>query len=789
MPTSTTPALSHNEAPELRLRQLERIDERLRWLSTWTIHNANHLRESRDGLKVGGHQASCASMTTIMTALYFHALRPQDRVAVKPHASPVFHAAQYLMGRQSRDQLERFRAFGGAQSYPSRTKDKDDVDFSTGSVGLGVAITAFSALTQDYLDGHGLLDPALRGRMVATLGDAELDEGNIYECLIEAYKHDIRNVWWIVDYNRQSLDATTADRMFDRFDDIFETAGWRVLTLKWGKKQQRAFALPGGSEIRAWIEACSNAEYAALTYQGGAAWRERLMRDIGRRPHVRALLDGYDDDALHELMVGLGGHCVETLIEAFEAAARDDTPTLFIAYTVKGFGLPLQGHKDNHAGLMTAAQVETLRQAMGVPLGEEWAPYAGLDPTEAEELAAFIGSTPLAPPSHRQLTAEPVPIPPRETFPRPEGAEQSTQAAFGRILLDLARSGEPIADRIVTTSPDVTVSTNLGGFVNQRGLFRRRDSADVFRDARIPSAQRWAGGQAGQHIELGIAEHNLFLNLAALGLAAPHFGQRLLPIGTVYDPFISRGLDALNYACYQDARFMLVATPSGLTLGPEGGAHQSIITPLIGIGQPGLTYFEPAFVDELAEVMRWSFAHMQAHDGGSVYLRLTTRAIAQPARTDDAWVADALHGAYWLQAPAPGARAAIAFCGAVAPEVLDAAAQLVEDVPGLGVLNVVSPGLLHRDWMGARRARWQDGANRQSHAERLLAQLAPSAGLVTVIDGSPAALSWLGGVRGMRVSSLGVDAFGQVGDLPDLYRHYRLDADAIVEACAELFGG
>jgi pyruvate dehydrogenase E1 component len=787
MSRSPKPALSHNEAPGLRLRQLERIDERLRWLSTWTIHNANHLREGRDGLKVGGHQASCASMTTIMTALYFHALRPQDRVAVKPHASPVFHAAQYLMGRQSRDQLERFRAFGGAQSYPSRTKDKDDVDFSTGSVGLGVAITAFSALAQDYLDGHGLLDPARRGRMVATLGDAELDEGNIYECLIEAYKHDIRNVWWIVDYNRQSLDATTADRMFDRFDDIFETAGWRVVTLKWGKKQQRAFALPGGAELRAWIEACSNAEYAALTYQGGAAWRERLMRDIGRRPHVRALLEGYDDQGLHELMVGLGGHCVETLIEAFDAASRDDTPTLFIAYTVKGFGLPLQGHKDNHAGLMTAAQVETLRQAMGVPQGEEWSPFAGLDAAEAEELAAFIGSTPLAPPSQRRLSAEPVPVPAREAFPRPEGAEQSTQAAFGRILLDLARSGEPIADRIVTTSPDVTVSTNLGGFVNQRGLFRRRDSADVFRDARIPSAQRWAGGRAGQHIELGIAEHNLFLNLAALGLSAPHFGQRLLPIGTVYDPFISRGLDSLNYACYQDARFMLVATPSGLTLGPEGGAHQSIYTPLIGMGQPGLTYFEPAFVDELAEVMRWSFEHMQASDGGSVYLRLTTRAIAQPARADGAWVADALRGAYWLRPPVEGARAAIVFCGAIAPEVMDAAAQLADDLPGLGVLNVVSPGLLHRDWMGARRARWEAGQNRESHADRLLARLAPGAGLVTVIDGAPATLSWLGGVRGMAVSSLGVDAFGQVGDLPDLYRHYRLDADAIVEACADLF--
>lgn len=776
----------HNRGAEHDLEMLRRIDERLRWLATWTIHNANHNRESRDGLKVGGHQASCASMTTILTALYFHALKPEDRVAVKPHASPVFHAAQYLMGRQTRQQLEDFRSFGGAQSYPSRTKDHDDVDFSTGSVGLGVAITAFASLMQDYLSGHGWLEPERRGRFVATLGDAELDEGNIYECLIEAYKHDIRNVWWIVDYNRQSLDATTADRMFDRFDDIFETAGWRVVTLKWGKAQMRAFARPGGKSLRDWIEACSNAEYAALTYQGGAAWRERLMRDIGRQAGVRALLESFTDEDLHSLMIGLGGHCIETLTEAFDAA-QDDTPTLFIAYTVKGFGLPLQGHKDNHAGLMNPGQVETLRQAMGVAEGQEWEPLAGLGPEAAEEVRAFLAAAPFAQPATRQCVAEPVPVPPRGEFPSPDGTEQSTQAAFGRILLDLAKSGHPLADRIVTTSPDVTVSTNLGGFVNQRGLFRRRETADVFRDAKIPSPQRWAGKTAGQHVELGIAEHNLFLNLAAFGLSAPLFGERLLPIGTVYDPFISRGLDALNYACYQDARFMLVATPSGLTLGPEGGAHQSIYTPLIGIGQPGLTYFEPAFVDELSEVMRWSFGHMQADDGGSVYLRLTTRSLTQIERTDDAWREDALKGAYWLKAPGPGGDAALVFCGAVAPEVLAAAEQLVEDIPGLGVLNVVSPGLLHRDWMASRRGRWRGEGRRVSHAEALLGRLAPGAGLVTVVDAAPATLSWLGGVLGQRVSSLGLDSFGQVGDLPDLYRHYRLDTDAIVEAAADLF--
>ena len=768
---------------------LNALETRLRWLSAWTIHNANHLRESRDGLKVGGHQASCASITAIMSALYFHALRPQDRVAVKPHAGPVLHAIHYLLGNQTREQLERFRGIGGAQSYPSRTKDAIPVDFSTGSVGLGVAVTAFASLVQDYLIAHGQLTEAQAGRMIALMGDAELDEGNIYEALIEGYKHDIRNCWWIVDYNRQSLDATTADRMFNRFDDIFATCGWRVLTLKHGKLQKAAFARSGGKAIETWIDTCSNADFAALTYQGGAAWRERLRRDLDGDPAAIQLVDSHDDPELATLMTNLGGHCVETLIDAFEAA-DDDKPTLFIAYTVKGYGLPFAGHKDNHSGLMNPTQMAEFRTSLGIAPGQEWEPYGGLGDNAASRLRAFAKNAPFAR-TARRPGAEAVPLPARLTAP--SGDEQSTQAAFGKILLEIAKSGSPLADRIVTTSPDVTVSTSLGAWVNQRGLFRRSELKDVFHAARIPSAQRWAGHVAGQHIELGIAEHNLFLLLAALGLSAPVFGSRLLPIGTVYDPFIARGLDALNYGCYQDARFLLVATPSGVTLGPEGGAHQSINSPLIGMGQPGLTYFEPAFVDELAAIMRWALEHMQAEAGGSVYLRLTTRVITQakrgPDRKSPDWEADVLRGGYWLRPPAPGAKAAIVYTGAVAPEAIAAFEQMAEDIPGLGLLAVTSPDLLHRGWSARHAGRWGATAVDPAHVETLLDRLAPDAGLVTIIDGAPSTLSWLGSVRGMRVSPLGVDRFGQTGDLPDLYRTYRLDADAIIDAAAELFLG
>ena len=768
---------------EEKIAAIETLDARLRWLSSWIVHNANHIRPKRDGLKVGGHQASCASMTAIMAALYFHALRPQDKVSVKPHAGPVLQAIHYLLGNQSLEQLQQFRALGGAQSYPSRTKDKIPVDFSTGSVGLGVAITAFSSLVQDYLIAHGSIEETNAGRMISLMGDAELDEGNIYECLIEGYKHDIRNCWWVVDYNRQSLDNTTADRMFRRFDDIFETTGWRVITLKHGKLQRAAFARPGGKSLEDWIENCPNAEFAVLTYQGGAAWRTRLHADIGGKPHVKKLLDSFDDDGLAALMTNLGGHCIESLMDAFDSA-DDERPTLFIAYTVKGYGLPLAGHKDNHSGMMNPAQIDQLRTMMGIEAGEEWAPFAGLGGNMAAKLKNFIGSGVLAA-KPAEPVADYIPVPARLAVP--SGDVQSTQAAFGHVLLDLAKSSEALADRIITTAPDVTQTTNLGGFVNQRGLFRRSDVADLFREAKIPSAQKWAAHAAGQHIELGIAENNFFLLLTSLGLAAPHFGTRLIPVGTVYDPFIARGLDALNYGCYSDARFLLVGTPSGLTLGPEGGAHQSINTPLIGMGQPGLAYFEPAYADEVALFMRWAFEHLQMPDGSSVYLRLSTRQVPQVERANTDWEADALKGGYWLRRPAAGAEAAIAFTGAIAPEVLAAYDQLLDDIPGLGVLNVTSPDVLHREWSASKAARWTDKNAQTCHVEDLLSALAPDAGIVTVIDGSPSALSWLGGVQGMRVSPLGTDRFGQTGDLPDLYAEYRLDSVAIIDAMAELF--
>lgn len=785
-----------------RLPYLEDIERRALWLSAWTIHNANHIRPQGE-VKVGGHQASSASMATILTALYCAALRPEDRVAVKPHASPVFHALHYLAGNQTREKLENFRGYKGAQSYPSRTKDIDDVDFSTGSVGLGVAQSLFSSLVQDYVTARGWMKGRAEGRMISLVGDAEMDEGNIYEALIEGWKHGLRNTWWIVDYNRQSLDAVVREGLWEKFEAMFRNFGWDVVIVKNGLKQRSAFAEPGGDVLQRWIDSCPNQLYSALTFQGGAAWRKRLLDEIGDQGPVTALIEKRSDSELAALMGNLGGHDLPSLVDAFEAARGHDRPTLFICYTVKGHNLPLAGHKDNHAGLMTPTQMEQFRTASNVRPGHEWDKWEGAR-LPAADLQRFLDQTPFFSAGKRRLSAPRVAVPETLAVPPHGGKPISTQMGFGQILNEIARENSELAARIVTTAPDVTVSTNLGPWVNRRGLFARQSMADTFKAERIPSTYTWEFSPKGQHLELGIAESNLFIALSAFGLSHAINGERLLPIGTVYDPFILRAADQLNYACYQDARFLLVATPSGVTLAPEGGAHQSIATPLVGMAQDGLLSFEPAFVDELAVMMRFAFDYMQRDGdtepdagswlrdatGGSVYLRLSTRPLEQPPRAMTPELSrDIIDGAYWLRQPGANAEVVIAYTGALAPEAIEAVALLGEDRRDTGLLAITSADRLNAGWSAAQRARESGFSHATSHIERLLADLPPHCALITVADSHPATLGWLGAVNGQRTRALGVEHFGQTGTIADLYRHYGIDAQGILRAVAAMTAG
>jgi len=783
-----------------RIAYLSELQKKILWLSSWMIHNANHLRENSDGLKVGGHQASSASLAAIMTTLYLAVLRPQDRVAVKPHASPAFHAIQYLLGNQTRAKLEAFRGYKGAQSYPSRTKDVDDVDFSTGSVGLGVAQTLFSSLVQDYVKARGWAKGWPEGRMIALVGDAEMDEGNIFEALLEGWKHGVRNTWWIIDYNRQSLDAVIREGLWARFEDLFRGFGWDVVILKYGSLLEEAFAEPGGEALRSWIDACPNQLFSALAFQGGGAWRKRLADEIGDQGPVSRLIDKRSDEELARLMTNLAGHDIPTLLKAFESIDHD-RPVCFIAYTIKGAGLPFQGHKDNHAGLMTVEQMDGFRRSSNVREGHEWDKFEGLGKS-TEDLERYLERVPFAQKGRRRLAAAKVSVPDSLAFPA--AATAATQQGFGQILNELARESSALAERIVTTAPDVTVSTNLGPWVNRRGLYARESLADTFKKEKIASTFAWEFSPKGQHIELGIAEMNLFILLSALGLSHSINGERLLPIGTLYDPFIQRGLDALNYACYQDARFMVVATPSGITLAPEGGAHQSIGTPLIGIAQDGLAAFEPAYVDELAVIMRWAFDYLQRdgegdpdettwlrdQTGGSVYLRLSTRPIEQPGRTMSAGLAsDIVNGAYWVRRPGPNCQVVVAYMGSVAPEAIEAIGLMAEDRRDVGLLAITSADRLNAGWTAAERARQRGQVNAMSHIERLMAPLSRECGIVSILDGHPATLAWLGSVYGHRTKTLGVEHFGQTGSLTDLQRHYGLDANTILHAAQAVAPG
>ena len=636
--------------------------------------------------------------------------------------------------------------------------------------------------------------------MVALVGDAEMDEGNIFEALLEGWKQGLRNCWWIIDYNRQSLDAVVREGLWERYEQLFKNFGWKVVIVKYGALQEAAFKEPGGDVLKRWIDNCPNQLYSALVFAGGAAWRKRLTDEIGDQGPVSALIEKRSDDELAALMNNLGGHDVSAMRAAFRANGDHDQPVCFICYTIKGFGLPLAGHKDNHAGLMTPAQMETFRAAMKVREGHEWDRFEGLSLPQGA-LEKFLAGVPFAQGPSRRLAAPEVAIP--ENLPVTIQPMMATQTGFGAILNEIGRSEADYAKRIVTTSPDVTVSTNLGPWVNRRGLFARQAMADTFKSEHIPSTFNWEFSPKGQHIELGIAEMNLFILLSALGLSHSINGERLLPIGTLYDPFIARGLDALNYACYQDARFIIAATPSGITLAGEGGAHQSIGTPLIGMAQDGLAAFEPAYVDELAAIMAWSLAYIQKsggeiseqnwlrdETGGSVYLRLSTRPIEQIQRTMTPELRRAIvDGAYWMRKPGPNCQVVVAYTGAIAPEAIEAVGLMAEDRRDIGLLAVTSADRLNAGWTAAQRARERGLVHARCHIETLLEDVPPHCGIVTVLDGHPATLAWLGGVGGHRVRPLGVEHFGQTGSLSELYRHYGIDTNAIVAAAQTIAPG
>jgi pyruvate dehydrogenase E1 component len=762
------------------LATLERISRRVLWLAVRMVDYANHERAKPDGLKVGGHQASSASMVSMMTALWWGFLRRHDRVSVKPHASPVLHAVNYLLGNLDRRYLTELRAFGGLQSYPSRTKDPDPVDYSTGSVGLGAVAPIFGAVTARYLRNH--FGNKEDGRFISLVGDAELDEGNIWEAISDPVVQGLTDVLWVVDLNRQSLDRIVPGMKVGRLEKLFEANDWQVVEAKYGRRLQELFGRPGGDALRRHIDDMSNEDYQGLFTIPAGQVRDRFL--AGADPGVKRAIEDVPDADLRRTLADLGGHDIAELLRAFAAVAWD-RPAVVFAYTIKGWGLPIAGDRLNHAALLTEAQIDELRESVGLDRSNEWDRF---DPgSAAGRLCAEV---------HSRL-ARPVPRPKdlSTVVPVSSGARvgkvTSTQEAFGRTLGELARHREAAA-RIVTASPDVTISTNLGGWVNKVGVFAP--------DARPEPAGenqllRWVEGPSGQHLELDLSEMNLFLLLGQLGLAGDTFGEPLAAVGTVYDPFVLRGLDAFIYSLYAGGRFVVVGTPAGIALGYEGGAHQSVITPSVGTELPGVCFYELAYATPVDWVFCHALANVLAPEGESAYLRLSTRPVEQmPFESlrqrvgDEQLRADVLAGGYRLidgLELAPGGDVVqLVASGTVLPEVVEAAGRLAREGVAASVVDVTSVDRLFREWR-ASVVRAVDRAERPaapSQIERLFPVDQRTAPIVTVHDGAPHTMSWLGAVRGVPVVPLGVDAFGQVGAIPDLYRSYRIDADSVVNA-------
>lgn len=769
---------------EAEIAVLRRIERRLLWLATSMVHHANHVRADGGGLKIGGHQASSASSATIMTALWFDALRAADRVSVKPTASPVLYAIGHLLGQVDKADLESLRAFGGLQAYPSRTKNAF-VDYSTGSMGLGANSALWDALTRRYLADH--FGHRAQGRHFALVGDAELDEGAVWEAVLDPMVGRLGEVTWVVDVNRQALDRPLPTASAQRAVKLFEAAGWRVLELRYGQRLEALFLEPGGEELRAQLDRMTSQEYARLLQLSGRELRDAL--NVGRAPWAAPsrLIDSLDAATLAAAVRNLGGHDLPTLLDAF-ADTGGDCPTIVFAHTIKGYGLPFEGHPDNHGALLSPDQYREFAEHTGHDPHSPWEPFAE---GSEEELLCRQTALRLRRPEVRLPSVLP-PVP-ADLGHIPTGSV-STQAAFGSVLLDLKRSAPEVADRIVTVSPDVSTTTNLGGWINRAALWEADGQAGTGGEEPPDGGLvKWRPSRSGQHIQLGIAETNLVGLIGELGMSWSRWGEPLLPIGTLYDPFVTRALEPWSFALYGGSRSILVGTPSGVALAPEGGAHQSVITPSVGLEQPGCVAYEPAFASDLQWCLLAALDGLVKPRGQSAYFRLSTRRIDQaqavvPTDPDgrEARRRQAVAGGYRLRTAVVPCATVVAM-GATVPEALMAADRLAQDGFDVDVVCVTSADLLYR--AVRERAGYGAGTGDGPGQDWILSEVLPAERampMVTVLDGHPHTLAFLATVHQVPVTSLGVTAFGQSGSIDDVFRHYGIDDDAIASAVLDL---
>ncbi|MET1066175.1 MAG: pyruvate dehydrogenase [Arthrobacter sp.] len=770
------------EEADSRTAVLENIARRVRWTAAAIVDAANRGRPNTSGIKVGGHQASSASMVEIMTSLWFSELTEADRVSVKPHASPVLHAINYLLDDLDEEKLGTLRQKGGLQSYPSRSKDPDTVDFSTGSVGIGATATIWSAMSHRFVRDR-YAESRKSGRFIGLLGDAELDEGAIWEAVADPTVVKLGELLWIVDLNRQSLDRVVPDSQILRLQGMFEAAGWQVLTRKWGTRVQELFTRPGGADLQRRLEAMPNEEYQRMLRSPSSEIFDRLCAS-GCTPAMETLLRSLNVAQQAAAVRDLGGHDIGLLLDTYKQVDRS-RPSVIFAYTIKGRGLATEGHPNNHSALLTKDQMETLAETSGMDLSDPWRKF---QPGTAEDRVCAEAAGRLSRPQLAPAPSVPVPV----SLPWGYGDKISTQAALGRFLSDLKRAAPEVAHRVVTCSPDVASSTNLGGWINKTGVWSVGERRDWFTDD-PERVLRWVENSRGQHIELGIAETNLVGLASELGTTWSRWGQPLIPIATIYDPFVARALEPWSFGMYAGGQSILIGTPSGVTLAPEGGAHQSITTPSIGLEQPECTAWEPAFAQDLEWCMLEAMSRIGVPGGRSAYFRLTTRPLdqslsAMPA--DDVLLErrrrHAVAGGYRLTDHDPAEDSVtLVGVGAVMPEVIASAERLKGLGITAGVVCLTSPDLVFESLQ--RRNSLNQGTTGGGFdiIDALFPRHAPTP-LVTVQDGHPHTLSFLAGARGDRTISLGVKDFGQSSDLQDAYRIHGIDEESIVNVALNL---
>ncbi|MCC7382583.1 MAG: pyruvate dehydrogenase [Deltaproteobacteria bacterium] len=873
--------------PDKEAQLIERIARRTFAYATKMIFDANHREDAMEGdPKVGGHPAACSSAVHILSAIHLGVRGPDDMMAIKPHASPVDHALNFQLGllheikgrrwlstEEGKTAMRGLRKFSQQgepvfQSYHSEWDPDGEYFFPSGSVGIPPVSALYTALAYRYAEDHGLEAPK-DAHFWCLIGDSEFREGSLAEAMPEAVEREIGNLTWIVDYNRQNLDGIRIvnPRGFrgtdaERIEKVSAANGWEVIQVRHGRKRLALFEKPGGEALQRVLEdGISDFHFQTLLFKkDGAVVRENLYREEKK---LEKVLKGLSDAELFSVFADLGGHDVRVLLEALRASKKDvRRPTLIVAHTVKGWGLEMMAAPGNHSALPEESEMDAILASEGLKKSD---PFELFSP-ESEE-GRFLGARGQelrrgiedgrkkkdANDAHYAKTMRDL-----GGLPESIGIDLRflplvhTQYVWGQLAAKLIRIGNdqenerrhndgkkkdrdgdekrwgPAAELVVTMAPDVGTSTNINPAMDEKIY---GPEAEPNWEAELGVRDRRRPGLAPteepttRHIRFEIAEANCMTAVGAIGKLRDRLGIPVLPMMTVYDFFIKRALDQLYYNLYWSAGFVVIGTPSGATLSPEGAQHSW----KSDIQMPNLITWEPFFAIEvdwiLSETVRRHFLRQDEGRSG-VIIRAVTRATKQgelikrlkehrrfagqsEAQILESTRRDALAGGYYLvdwrgfEGYEPGENVVqILTMGSVTTEALAACDRLREQGIFANVIVVTSADLLagnlaHED--GYRHLRETLGVTADLHLTRsgakgteLLdrADLVLAAGrrvpIVAVVDGEPGLLDNLGSIVGVRAETLALRKASKSGRPVDVFRYLHIDADSVFEAAGRV---